>query len=97
MVKLTKQDVIKLAQLAKLQLTDDEIDTYSEELSAILGYVEQLGNASTEGLTPTAQVTGLMNVTRPDELVDYGVSPEELLKNAPATKDGLIKVKRMLG
>ncbi len=97
MVKLTKEDVIKLAQLAKLQLNEDEIDAYSEELSAILGYVEQLGTADTNGLTPTAQITGLVNVTREDELIDYGTTPDELLKNAPATKDHLIKVKRMLG
>jgi aspartyl-tRNA(Asn)/glutamyl-tRNA(Gln) amidotransferase subunit C len=58
--------------------------------------VEQLQNVDVSKLEPTAQVTGLVNVTRPDEEKDYGTTPAELLKNAPATESGHIKVKRML-
>ena len=96
MAKLTKQDVLKLARLAKLHLTDDEAERFQKEISAILGYVEQLQSIDLDGFEPTSQVTGLTNVTRPDEVKDYRISPEELLKNAPDTKDGQIKVKRML-
>jgi len=97
MAKLTREDVLKLAQLARLDLTADEIEKYRAELSEILHYVEQLQSVDVEGLEPTRQVTGLTNVTRRDEVKDYGYEPRDLLKNVPATKDHQIKVKRMLG
>jgi aspartyl-tRNA(Asn)/glutamyl-tRNA(Gln) amidotransferase subunit C len=96
MAKLSREDVLKLARLARLKLSDEEIERFQSEISAILGYVEQLQNVDLEGVEPTYQVTGLKDVTRPDEVKDYGTPPEELLKNAPATEDGHIKVKRML-
>ncbi|HVV26178.1 MAG TPA: Asp-tRNA(Asn)/Glu-tRNA(Gln) amidotransferase subunit GatC [Candidatus Saccharimonadales bacterium] len=96
MAKLTREDVLKLARLARLELSEDEIEEFSEELSAILQYVEQLQKVDVAGLQPTNQVTGLTNVTRADEVVDYGYAPADLLKNVPATKDNQIKVKRML-
>jgi aspartyl-tRNA(Asn)/glutamyl-tRNA(Gln) amidotransferase subunit C len=96
MAKLTKDDVLKLARLSRLQLADDEVAQFETEISEILGYVEQLQAADVEGLEPTYQVTGLKNVMRPDEVKDYGASPEALLKNAPATQDGHFKVKRMV-
>jgi aspartyl-tRNA(Asn)/glutamyl-tRNA(Gln) amidotransferase subunit C len=96
MANLSKDDVLHLAKLARLHLTDEEIEQFQGEISAILGYVEQLQNVDLGGLEPTYQVTGLTNVMRPDQEIDYGASPEELLKNAPATEDGQIKVKRML-
>lgn len=97
MAKLSRDDVLKLARLARLQLTDDEIEQYSAELSEILQYVEQLSAVDVEGLEPTHQVSGLTNVTREDEVRDYGYTPEDLLKNVPEVKDHQIKVKRMLG
>lgn len=96
MAKLTTEDVLKLAKLARLHLEDEEVERFKEEISAILGYVDQLQQVNLEGLEPTSQVTGLVNVTRPDEEKDYGASQADLLKNAPATEDGHIKVKRML-
>jgi aspartyl-tRNA(Asn)/glutamyl-tRNA(Gln) amidotransferase subunit C len=97
MAKLSREDVLKLARLARLDLTEDEIEEFRGELSEILQYVEQLQDVEVEGLKPTNQVTGLTNVTRPDEVRDYGYKPDDLLKNVPAVKDGQIKVKRMLG
>lgn len=96
MAKLTRDDVLKLARLARLKLTDAEIDRYAEQISEILQYVEQLQEIDLTGLEPTSQVTGLVNIERPDVIKDYGVTPEDLLKNAPATENGQIKVKRML-
>ena len=88
---------MKLARLARLDLTEDEVEEYSHELSEILQYVEQLSSVDVKGLKPTNQVTGLTNVTRQDKVKDYGYKPEDLLKNVPQTKDDQIKVKRMLG
>jgi len=95
MAKLTREDVLKLARLSRLRLTDEEIEKFQKEIEAILGYVEQLQKVDLS-LEPTYQVTGLTNVTRPDEVIDYGATPDDLLKNAPATEEGHIKVKRML-
>ncbi|MBA3758749.1 Asp-tRNA(Asn)/Glu-tRNA(Gln) amidotransferase subunit GatC [Candidatus Saccharibacteria bacterium] len=96
MVKLSHEDVLKLARLARLQLTDSEVTQFSGEISAILGYVEQLKSVDVDSLMPTSQVTGLTNVMRKDDMQNYGPTPADLLKNAPATKDGHIKVNRML-
>jgi aspartyl-tRNA(Asn)/glutamyl-tRNA(Gln) amidotransferase subunit C len=97
MAKLTRDDVLKLASLARISLNDDEVMEFSEELSAILQYVEQLSNVDVNGLQPTNQVTGLTNVMRKDEVKDYGYQPDDLLKNVPKTQNNMLKVKRMIG
>ena len=97
MSKLTRDDVLKLAHLARLDLTDEEVEQYSTELTEILQYVEQLSAVDVGGLEPTNQVTGLTNVTRQDEIRDYGYKAADLLKNVPEVKDGQIKAKRILG
>lgn len=96
MADLTRDDILKLARLSRLKLTDAEVTEFQKEISAILGYVQQLDKVDTTGLKPTYQVTGLKNVARKDELIDYGVTQDELLKNVPARDKAYIKVKRML-
>lgn len=96
MADLTREDILKLARLSRLKLTDAEADEFTKEISEILGYVQMLDKADTTGLKPTYQVTGLKNVSRKDELIDYGVSQDELLKNLPDRDKNYIKVKRML-
>jgi aspartyl-tRNA(Asn)/glutamyl-tRNA(Gln) amidotransferase subunit C len=97
MSKLTREDVLKLARLARLELSDDEIERYRDELSDILQYVEQLQSVDYKGLKPTNQVTGLTNVMREDVIRDYGYQAADLLKNVPSVKNNQIKVKRTLG
>lgn len=97
MAKLTRDDVFHLAQLARISLSDDEADEFSEELSAILQYVEQLSSVDVAELKPTNQVTGLTNVMRDDEVKEYGYTPADLIKNVPHVQDNQIKVKRMIG
>jgi aspartyl-tRNA(Asn)/glutamyl-tRNA(Gln) amidotransferase subunit C len=97
MAQLSRDDVLKLAQLARLDLTDDEVEEFSRELSDILQYFELLQNADVAGLQPTSQVTGLTNVMRDDEVDDYGVSRDDLLRNVPSVQDGQLKVQRMIG
>ena len=97
MAKLSRDDVLKLAQLARLDLTNEELEEYSAQLTAILDYVEILSKADVKGLKPTQQITGLTNVIRKDEIIDYGYDPKDLLKNVPETKDDQIKTKRMIG
>lgn len=97
MATLSRDDVLKLARLARISLSDAEVEEFSGELSAILQYVEQLSSVNVEGLAPTNQVTGLTNVMRGDEVIDYGYAPADLLKNVPAVENGQLKVKRMIG
>lgn len=97
MTELTREDVLKLARLARLDLSDEEVEGFRKEMSAILDYVAQLNDADVEGLEPTSQVTSLKNVMREDSVIDYGISPEELLRLAPKNQDGQIKVNRMIG
>jgi aspartyl-tRNA(Asn)/glutamyl-tRNA(Gln) amidotransferase subunit C len=97
MADLTRDDVLKLARLARLTITDEEAEKYRTELSEILHYIEQLQTADVAGLQPTYQVTGLTNVTRKDEVQDYGATPDDLLRIAPSTQDRQVKVKRMIG
>lgn len=80
MTKISRDEILKLAKLSKLRLSEDEIAEYQKELSEILDYVSQLSKVDTKNLKPTSQVTGLENVTRKDEIIDYGVTPAELLK-----------------
>lgn len=96
MAKLSRDDVLKLANLARLSLTDDEVSEFAEEISEILEYVEQLSKVNTDNLKPTNQVSGLTNVTREDEVIDYGYKPLDLLKNVPEVQDNQIKVRRMI-
>jgi aspartyl-tRNA(Asn)/glutamyl-tRNA(Gln) amidotransferase subunit C len=97
MADLTRDDILKLAYLARISLSDDEADAFVPEFAEILKYVEQLNAVDTSGLEPTSQVTGLKNVTRPDKVIDYGYSAQKLLENVPSVQENLIKVKRMIG
>jgi len=97
MTKLTREDVLKLARLSRLSLTDKEVDEYLQELQNVLQYVEQLKDVDVTGLQPTSQVTGLTNVMREDTVKDYGVGRDDLLRLAPQAQDDQLKVKRMIG
>lgn len=97
MTEITQDDILKLARLARLDLTEDEISEYATELSKIIDYVTMLNDVDVAGLKPTNQVTGLTNVTRADEIVDYGYQPHDLLANVPTVENDHIKVNRMIG
>lgn len=91
---ISKEEVEKIALLARLGLTEEEKEIFSKQLSSILDYVEQLKEVKTDGVEPTAQVTGLENVYREDEIeASDKDTRDKLLKQAPVTKDDLIKSK----
>ncbi len=68
MAKLTKKNVLHVAKLANLTLTDEEVEKYLEQLSNIISYISQLDEVDVSELEPTSQTTGLENVLRIDEL-----------------------------
>ncbi len=96
MTQISRDDVLHLAQLSSLQLTDDEIDALGHDLGNILGYIEQLGELDTTGIAPTYQVTGLTNVWRNDVVDQSGVTRDQLLALAPEQQDNSVKVPKVL-
>lgn len=96
MTKISREVVLKLAQLSNLQLNEDEIDPLASDIERILGYVEQLDELDTEGVEPAYQVTDLVNVFRDDEIEQSGVTREALLALAPEQQDNHIKVHKVL-
>lgn len=97
MANLSNDDVLKLARLARISLSEDEVSQFAEEFGAILEYVKQLEAVDVSGLEPTSQVTGLTNVMRDDVERGYGYDQATLLKNVPTVQDAQIKVRRMIG
>lgn len=95
MSKLSAEEVLKLARLSRLKLSNAEVTKLQTELAEILDYVKTLDKVDTKGLKPTYQVSGLSNVYRSDEVRNYQAEPADLLRGAPI-KDGQYKVKRVL-
>ncbi|HSX01141.1 MAG TPA: Asp-tRNA(Asn)/Glu-tRNA(Gln) amidotransferase subunit GatC [Candidatus Saccharimonas sp.] len=95
MSKLGTTEIERLAKLARIGLTADEAAKMAVELSNIMSFVEQLQAVDIDGVPPTDQVTGLVDVWRSDE-VRQTRTREQLLANAPVQKDGYIVVKRVL-
>ncbi len=96
-VALSRQDVQRIAELARLELTDEELDLYTRQLGDILTYVEQIRALDTTGVAPTSQL-----LNRPVDREDVPaatLSRTELLGNAPdaALEAGLFKVPRVIG
>lgn len=91
-MKLTLDQVKKVAKLANLPLTEDQEEEYSQQLSKILDYVDQLKEVETQGTDPTFNITGLSNIERADETTP-SLSQEEALKNSAKKQDGMFVTK----
>lgn len=94
-MKLTREQVLHIAELAKLGITEAETELFAGQLSAILEYAEMLNRLDTDAIPPTAQAIRMLNVTRPDT-VQPSLPPEEVLANAPRRKDDLFEVNAIL-
>ncbi len=93
-MKLTVDEIEKVAKLSRLALTEQEKKYYAEQLSGIFGYIEMLNEVDTEGVKATDQVTGLSDQTRPDLIVPSSVDMQKKLMDAFPEKQGnLLKVK----
>jgi aspartyl-tRNA(Asn)/glutamyl-tRNA(Gln) amidotransferase subunit C len=92
---LTREEVEHVADLAKLGLTEEEIETYREQLSAILEYAALLERLDTDAIPPTATVLPLSNVMRADEPAS-SLSQADALANAPSATEGYFQVKAIL-
>lgn len=96
MTQVSRDDVQHLALLSSLQLTDSEAEDLADDITKILGYVEQLDELDVADVPPTYQVTGLTNIWREDVVEDSVVSREDLLSLAPEATSDQIKVPKVL-
>ena len=95
--KISLEEVEHIAELARIELTEKEKRKFSDELSDVLGYVEQLQKVNTKNIEPVSQVTGLVNVIRKDIAEDFGEDGRKIMiSNFPEEKDGCIKVKQIM-
>ncbi len=95
MADISKEQVKHVAHLARLAVTEDEADLFTDQLSSIIDYAEQLNELDTEGVEPTTHVMDLKNVLRKDEPKEW-ISKEDALKNAPDKQNGYFRVPSIL-
>ena len=95
MSQISRDEVAHLARLARLALTDDELDSYAGQLDAILGHVSQIQAVDVTGVEPTGNPLTDVNVFRPD-VVEPSLTQAEALAQAPKAADGRFAVPRIL-
>ena len=95
MIKITKDEVKKVAHLARLELNDDEINNHAEQLEKILEYIKQLEKIDTCDVPGTTRAIEVTNVFRKDEKKNYD-STEEILELSPSKEDKYFKVPKIM-
>ena len=90
-MKITDEQVKRVAELARIALTPEQVERFSKELSTILTFVEELNQVDTKGVAETSHVTGLSNVVRADD-PHAPVDRQTFLDGAPAHQQGQVKV-----
>lgn len=92
---LTPDEVRHVAMLARLGLTDEEVEMFQGQLGQVLEYIEMLQQVDTSAVEPTAQILSHVNVTRPDRTAP-SLTEQEVLLNAPGREDPFFKVPAVL-
>ncbi len=92
---ISRDDVVHVARLARLELGDAELERMREELNAILSYIDKLKELDVEGVEPTSHAVPLVNVMRADEVAPC-FPGDEMLANAPDRVGALFRVPRIL-
>jgi aspartyl-tRNA(Asn)/glutamyl-tRNA(Gln) amidotransferase subunit C len=95
MASITRAEVSHLARLARLALTDDELDRFAGQLDVILASVARVSEIAADDIPPTSHSVPLTNVFRPD-VVTPSLTAAQALSQAPAAEDGRFRVPRML-
>jgi aspartyl-tRNA(Asn)/glutamyl-tRNA(Gln) amidotransferase subunit C len=93
---LTRAEVAKVATLARLRLTDDELDLFTEQLGNVLTHADDLNRIDLAGVVPIGHPFGLTNVVRPDEVTPC-LDRDQVLAMAPDARDGRFAVPRIVG
>jgi aspartyl-tRNA(Asn)/glutamyl-tRNA(Gln) amidotransferase subunit C len=92
---LTREQVMHVARLARLALSDDEVDRFAHQLSSILEHAERVTELATTDVPPTSHSVPLRNVFRPD-VVEPSLSQEAALSTAPESEDGRFRVPKIM-
>lgn len=95
MPAISRDDVAHLAHLARMDLTDDELDHYAEQLDVILGAVQRVSEVAATDVEPMSHPVAISNVFRTDANTP-GLTAQEALAGAPAVEDGRFRVPRIL-
>ena len=93
--RISREDVLHVARLARLALSDEEVERMRRELDGILGYIDKLSALNTEGVEPTSHAVPLTNVMRDDE-PEPSYPRDEMLANAPDRAGELFRVPRII-
>ncbi len=94
-MKITREDIVHVADLARLDLNEDAIKKFSDQIGMILEYVEKLNQVNTEGVSPTTHAILLTNAFREDEEHQH-IDIEDALTNAPEKEDGQFIVPKIV-
>lgn len=94
-MKITREEVLHVAGLARLRFTEEEAETFSGQLGAILEYVEQLNEPDVSGVEPMAHVHDIVNAFRPD-VARPSMPNEKALAAAPLSEDGCFRVPKII-
>src|SRR5438094_4698552 len=94
--RISRADVVHVAHLARLDLTDEEVERFTQQLGVILDHADDVASLDTEGVPPTAHPLPLENVLR-DDVVGPSLDRDEVLAQAPAAEDCMFRVPRILG
>lgn len=94
-MKLTDEEIKRIALLARLGISEDEVEKFRGQLSDILENFEILQEVDTSEVQPTSQVTGLRNVVKDDEVIP-SLTQGEIMANAPREEDGFFKIRAVL-
>ena len=95
MTKISSSDVRKVAHLARLELPDDQIETYTAQLEEILSYIDHLQAVDTQNVPPTTRAVEVINAMRED-LVDVNCAREDILNQAPHREGDFFRVPKIL-
>ena len=95
MASISREEVAHLARLARLAVTDAELDVVAGQLDIIIGSVARVGEVAADDIPPTSHALPVTNVLRPDEL-GPSLARDEVLAAAPAAEDGRFRVPRIL-
>tara|TARA_Y100001968_G_C18949164_1_gene522364 strand:- start:300 stop:587 length:288 start_codon:yes stop_codon:yes gene_type:complete len=95
MTKISSSDIRKVAHLARLELPEDQIETYTSQLEKILSYVDQLQAIDTKNIHPTTRAVEVVNAMR-DDLVEVNSSREDILNQAPQREGDFFRVPKIL-
>lgn len=93
--KLSREDVLKIAKLARLKLEEEDIEGLKRDLNNILNYIDKLSELNTLDIEPTSHALNVVNVLRED-VVKKGLSEEEVFKNAPESAFSHFRVPRVI-